>query len=45
MHDGYTRLVSGALFPLQERLKGHTTVAIRRSMEHTQWLHRDALDG
>jgi phenylacetate-CoA ligase len=45
VHDGYTRLVSGALFPLQERLKGHTTVAVRRSMEHTQWLHRDALDG
>jgi phenylacetate-CoA ligase len=33
----YTRLVSGFLFPLHERLKGHDTVAIRRSLEQTQW--------
>jgi len=33
----YTRLVSGLVFPLQERLKGHSTVAIRRRMEDTQW--------
>jgi phenylacetate-CoA ligase len=34
----YTQLVSGALFPLQERLKGHGTVAVLRAMERSQWL-------
>ncbi len=34
----YTRFVSGALFPLHERLKGHSTVATLRSMERSQWL-------
>jgi phenylacetate-CoA ligase len=33
----YTRLVSGLLFPVQERLKSHTTVDVRRRMEATQW--------
>ena len=33
----YTRLVSGLVFPLQERMKGHTTVAVRRGMEDSQW--------
>ncbi|GAB3289917.1 phenylacetate--CoA ligase family protein [Parahaliea aestuarii] len=33
----YTRLVSGALFPLHERLKGHSTVAVWRQMEGAQW--------
>ncbi len=32
----YTRLVAVALFPLQERLKHHTTVAVRKRMEETQ---------
>lgn len=34
----YTRLVSGVLFPLHERLKHHNSVAIRREMERSQWL-------
>ena len=34
----YTRLVCGALFPLHERLKGHSTVVALRAMEHSQWL-------
>ena len=34
----YTKLVSGALFPLHERLKGHTSVHVLRDMERTQWL-------
>ncbi len=34
----YTPLVSHLLFPLHERLKRHTTVAVRRRMEQTQWL-------
>ncbi len=33
----YTRLVSGLLFPLHERLKGHASVAVRKEMERTQW--------
>jgi phenylacetate-CoA ligase len=34
----YTSFVSSVVFPLQERVKGHDTVAIRRKMEETQWL-------
>jgi len=37
MSDMYARIVSGAIFPLQERLKKHTTVAVRRAMEDSQW--------
>jgi phenylacetate-CoA ligase len=33
----YTTLVSSTLFPLHERLKKHTTVALRRAMEKSQW--------
>jgi len=33
----YTSLVSQLLFPAHERLKKHDTVAVRRSMEETQW--------
>jgi len=33
----YTRLVSGVLFPLQERLKSHDTVAVRLRLDETQW--------
>ncbi len=39
----YTRLVSGVLFPLHERLKGHSTVALRRQMEEDQWLAPEAI--
>jgi len=34
----YTRFTSSLLFPLHERLKGHSTVAVRRELERTQWL-------
>ena len=34
----YTKMVSGALFPLHERFKGHNTVAVMRTMERSQWL-------
>lgn len=37
MPDLYTRFVSGVLFPLQERLKKHDTVAVHRAMEASQW--------
>ncbi|WP_157264916.1 phenylacetate--CoA ligase family protein [Azohydromonas aeria] len=33
----YTTLVSNLIFPLQERLKHHSTVAVRRGMEQSQW--------
>ena len=33
----YTHLVSNVLFPLQERLKHHDTVNVRRQMEASQW--------
>ncbi len=39
-----TRLVSGLVFPVQERVKGHSTVAIRREMEQTQWWSADRLE-
>jgi phenylacetate-CoA ligase len=39
----YTQLVSGILFPLHERLKGHESVAVRREMERSQWLAPDRL--
>jgi phenylacetate-CoA ligase len=34
----YTRVVSSIVFPLHERLKSHTSVALRRTLERTQWL-------
>ncbi|MBC7482409.1 MAG: phenylacetate--CoA ligase family protein, partial [Rhizobacter sp.] len=33
----YTHAVSGLLFPLHERLKRHSSVAVRRAMEEAQW--------
>jgi len=33
----YTRLVSGLIFPLHERLKRHDSVRIRRELERSQW--------
>lgn len=40
----YTTLVSTALFPLHERLKHHSTVAVRRDLEETQWWNRDRIE-
>ena len=39
----YTRLVSGLLFPLHERLKAHDTVRVRRDLERSQWLDPEQL--
>jgi len=39
----YTRLVSNLLFPLHERLKRHSTVALRRRMEQTQMWSEERL--
>lgn len=34
----YTRAVSRLLFPLHERVKRHSTVRVRQSLEHSQYL-------
>ena len=39
----YTAFTSGVLFPLHERLKRHSTVAVRRRLEDTQWWPTDKL--
>jgi phenylacetate-CoA ligase len=39
----YTAIVSGLLFPLHERVKGHHSVALRRELERDQWLTPQAL--
>ena len=39
----YTQLVSRLVFPVQEQLKGHSTVAVRRSMEQSQWWQPEQL--
>ena len=35
--DYYTKLISSVVFPVHERLKGHTSVAVRKELETTQW--------
>jgi phenylacetate-CoA ligase len=40
----YTSFVSGVLFPLHERLKGHSTVAALKSMERSQWLPKAQIE-
>ncbi len=39
----YTRAVAGILFPLHERLKGHGTVPLLRSLEQSQWWSPDEI--
>ena len=39
----YTKLVSSLLFPLHERFKSHDSVAMRRQMEHDQWILPDKI--
>jgi phenylacetate-CoA ligase len=39
----YTSVVSSLVFPLQERLKKHDTVAVRRDMEAAQWWSADRI--
>ncbi len=43
MSDAWTWVVSHALFPLHERLKGHSSVARRRELEESQWWSPDRL--
>tara|TARA_R110001583_G_scaffold154316_1_gene306003 strand:- start:37762 stop:40371 length:2610 start_codon:yes stop_codon:yes gene_type:complete len=39
----YTRLISSLVFPLHERLKDHKSVAIRKSLEQSQWYSPEAI--
>lgn len=40
----YTAVVAGLLFPLQEQLKRHTTVRVRRGMDLTEYWPADRLE-
>lgn len=40
----YTQLIANLVFPLQETLKSHSTVAVRRSMDESQWWSQSKLD-
>jgi phenylacetate-CoA ligase len=40
----YTSIVANLLFPLQEHVKGHNTVRIRRAMDESQWWPPDRLE-
>tara|TARA_R110001592_G_scaffold246427_1_gene508243 strand:+ start:68800 stop:70152 length:1353 start_codon:yes stop_codon:yes gene_type:complete len=40
----YTKLVSGVVFPLHEKLKKHSTVRVRKDMERNQWLSSTELE-
>ena len=40
----YTRLISGLLFPLQERLKHHDSVAVHEEMEQSQYWPLERLE-
>lgn len=40
----YTRIVSGLLFPLHERLKHHDSVRRRRQLEASQWFDKARLE-
>jgi phenylacetate-CoA ligase len=38
-----TRLVSGLVFPAQELLKRHSSVRLKKELEHSQWLSRQQI--
>jgi len=40
----YTRAISAALFPIHERAKGHSSVAVLRRLEDSQWKTRVEID-
>lgn len=44
MTDLYTKAISSFIFPLHEKLKKHTTVAVRDELEKTQWWKKDDLE-
>jgi len=36
--SAYTKVIANLVFPAQERLKGHSTVAVRHALQLSQWL-------
>lgn len=42
--DRWAKIVSGVLFPLQEKMKGHSSVQRLRELEQSQWWSRDRLE-
>lgn len=44
MSSLYTKLVASLIFPLQERLKKHDTLTIRKHLEETQWWPRERIE-
>ena len=42
--DLYTCLVSRLIFPIQEKLKRHETLKVRRGLDATQWWDPDRLE-
>ncbi len=36
--SAYTKIIANLVFPAQERLKGHSTVAVRQALELSQWV-------
>ena len=44
MSGMYTKFVADVLFPLQEKMKKHDTVAIRKAMDGSQWWSPARLD-
>lgn len=44
MGDIFTTLVSGLIFPIHEHLKHHSTVAVRKQLEESQWWSHDRLE-
>ena len=40
----YTGLVANILFPLQEELKGHNTLAICKAMDDSQWWSPESIE-
>jgi len=43
MSSLYTSFVSKVIFPLHEKLKSHRSLAIRESLERSQWLSREQI--
>lgn len=43
MSSLYTKFITGCVFPLHEKLKNHSTVAVKKAMEGSQWWAREQL--
>lgn len=43
MTNYYTKLVANIIFPIHEKLKEHTSVSVKESLEKSQWFDKDKL--